>query len=139
MENGLAIIEATTAVQLFAPGALDTIISRIELEAREEAAKRHAEAVEQAEERRNQEAKAADERAERERLAAVESERERVAAEARKVAAETEARERDKKHKSAVMGAAKDALIAAGIPEEHAKAAVLAIQRGQVPAVRIEF
>jgi hypothetical protein len=105
----------------------------------EEAAKRHAEALAQAEERRNQEAKAAEERAERERLAAVESERERVAAEARKVAAETEARERDKKHKSAVMGAAKDALIAAGIPEEHAKAAVLAIQRGQVPAVRIEF
>jgi colicin import membrane protein len=105
----------------------------------EEAAKRHAEALAQAEERRNQEAKAAEERAERERLAAVEAERERVAAEARKVAAETEARERDKKHKSAVMGAAKDALIAAGIPEEHAKAAVLAIQRGQVPAVRIEF
>jgi colicin import membrane protein len=92
-----------------------------------------------AEERRQREAKEAADRAERDRVAALEAERERVAAEARKVAAETEARERDKKHKSAVMGAAKDALIAAGIPEEHAKAAVLAIQRGQVPAVRIEF
>jgi len=105
----------------------------------EESAKRHAEELAKAEERRKLEAKIAEEVAENRRLAAIEAERERVAAEARKVAAETEAREKDKKHKSAVLGAAKDALIAAGIPEEHAKAAVLAIQRGQVPAVRIEF
>lgn len=104
-----------------------------------ESAKRHAEALESAEFQRLREAKEAIEREEQSRLAAIEAERERVAAEARKVAAETEAREKDKKHKSAVMGLAKDALIAAGIPEEHAKAAVLAIQRGQVPSVRIEF
>jgi hypothetical protein len=105
----------------------------------EELEKLHAEEVAEAERRHQIEIKYAADAAERERVSALEAERERVAAEARRVAAETEARERDKKHKSAVMGAAKDALIAAGIPEEHAKAAVLAIQRGQVPAVRIEF
>lgn len=105
----------------------------------EDLAKLHAEEVAEAERRHQIEIKYAADAAERERLAAIEAERERVAAESRKAAAEAEAREKDKKHKSAVMGAAKDALIAAGIPEEHAKAAVLAIQRGQVPAVRIEF
>lgn len=105
----------------------------------EESAKRHAEALEAAEHQRLREAKEAIEREKQSRLAAIEAERERVAAETRKVAAESEVREKDKKHKSAVMGAAKDALMATGIPEEHAKAAVLAIQRGQVPAVRIEF
>lgn len=105
----------------------------------EESAKRHAEAMEAAEQQRLREAKEAIEREGKSRLAAIEAEREKVAAEARKVAAETEAREKDKKHKSTVMGKAKDALISLGIPEEHAKAAVLAIQRGQVPAVRIDF
>lgn len=116
----------------------------------EEAAKRYSVELLRAEERRKQEAadaiereksirQLAAEKAERDRQAAIEAERERVAAEARKVAAETEAREKDKKHKSVVMGKAKNALIALGIPEDQAKSVVIAIQRGQVPNVRIEF
>jgi colicin import membrane protein len=147
--------EAEEAAKRHAQELAEAEERRVDAEARakqeaEEAAKRHAQELAEAEERREQEAKdaieceksiqqLAAEKAERDRQAAIEAERERVAAEARKAAAEAEAREKDKKHKSAVMGAAKDALMAAGIPEEHAKAAVLAIQRGQVPAVSISF
>lgn len=106
----------------------------------EDAAKRHAEELAKAEERRKLEAKEAEERAERERRDSVEAERERVAAEARKVAAETEAREKDKKHKAAINNAAVIALGGLpGISTQLARDIVTAIAKGEIPNVKISY
>jgi len=106
----------------------------------EDAAKRHAEALAQAEDRRKLEAKIAEEVAENRRLAAVEAERERVAAEARKVAAETEAREKDKKHKASINNAAVVALGGLpGISTQLARDIVTAIAKGEIPNVKISY
>lgn len=106
----------------------------------EDAAKRHAEELAKAEERRKIEAKQAEERAELERLAAIEAERERVAAEARKVDAETKAREKDKAHKAGIHNAAASALVVeGGISMSAAKAVVTAIAQGKIPAVKIVY
>ena len=49
-------------------------------------------------------------------------------------------READAKHRATVMGAAKEALMKhAGIDEEAARQAVLAIRAGEVPHVSITF
>ncbi len=61
-------------------------------------------------------------------------------AEATRIASETAAREADKAHRSTVMKAAKEAIMASGdIDENAAKKIVLAIVAGEVPNVRLAF
>lgn len=68
-----------------------------------------------------------------------EAEAARVAEEKRQ-ADELATRERDKKHRSAIMGAAKVALIATGaVDEAQAKQIVLAIMAGEIPNISIRF
>ena len=66
--------------------------------------------------------------AERNRLAAIE-----------KAKREEEARAADRKHRSAIMSAAKSAIMTCGADEETAKKIVLAIVAGEVPNTRISF
>lgn len=96
-------------------------------EALERAEREKAEAVAKAE----AEAKAIREKAEREQ-------REREA-EAKRMADEQAARDADKAHRSSVMKAAKEALMAQGADEETAKKIVLAIVAGEVPNVTLRF
>lgn len=122
--------------------------------AREEAAaaaQREAEKVAAAEreriEREHEEALAAERRRTEEVERAAQAERDRLAAQetARKAAAEKEAaaqakREANQRHRSAVMRAAKEAVMKAGpVDEDTAKAIVLAIAAGNIPAVAISF
>lgn len=95
--------------------------------------------AEAAERRVAAERQAAAEKAERDKQAAIEADRKRVADElAREDAART-AREADRKHRAKINAAARDALIAEGLPEENATAAIAAIARGAVPNVRIVY
>lgn len=64
---------------------------------------------------------------------------ERKAAEAAKEEADRLAREQNQKHRSKIMGAAKEALIKCGLDEEKAREIVLAIAAGNVPNVSIKF
>lgn len=127
-----------------------------------------AQAEREAAAKREAEAKAAQERAERERLEAIErqkqaearAEAEKLAAEQRakeaaeaarlaeikrqadeaaRIEAEQKAREADRAHRARIMGAAKEALMIEGIDEDQARAVVLAIVRGEVPHVTINF
>jgi colicin import membrane protein len=115
-------------------------LARVEAEnrARSEQDRRdreHREAIE-AERRRADEA-------ERLRLAEAEKiarEREAAEAAARREAEQAAERERDRDHRSAVMGAAKAAIMVAGqIDEAAARRIVLAIVSGEVPHTRIQF
>ena len=101
----------------------------------EAAASRLAYEAKQAEVRAQQAA----ERARRDQEAAIEAERKRVADEARKVLEEAEARERNKAHKSKINREAKNGLISAGIPADLAEQCIVAIAKGLVPNVRIEY
>ncbi|RMT26600.1 hypothetical protein ALP51_03629 [Pseudomonas savastanoi] len=49
------------------------------------------------------------------------------------------ARERDQAHKTAIMGAAKEALMTLNLNEEMARAIVLKIARREIPNVTINF
>lgn len=61
-------------------------------------------------------------------------------AEAARVAAEQEARERNRKHVGSIRSAAKYALMEhVGLKEEQARAAVLAINAGKIPNIKIEY
>lgn len=126
---------------------------RIERE-RQEAADRAVREAEAKAERERQEAVAAAQAeidaanaraAEAERAAQAERDRIAAAEQARKeeearVAAAQAQREADLEHRSNVMRAAKEALIAsAGLPESKAKAVVLQIAAGNIPAVSIAF
>lgn len=82
-----------------------------------EAVRRQAEAVERAEQ----------------------AERQRQADEAARLDAEAKAREADRAHKGAILKAAKEAILKAGITEEQAKAIVKMIAAGTVPAVSIKY
>lgn len=93
-------------------------------------------AAEQEAQRREEEAKA---RAERDRQAAVEAERKRVADEARAALAAAEERERNKTHRAKINREAKTGLISAGIPADLAEQCIVAIAKGLVPNVRIEY
>ncbi|MFN3456883.1 MAG: hypothetical protein ACK4Z8_04825 [Novosphingobium sp.] len=105
--------------------------------AREEQAKRDREHAEQlaAERRRAEEAERAAQ-AERDRIAAEEAERQ---AEAKRLADEQAAREADQAHRSAVMKAAKEAIMTCGVDEDTAKKIVLLIRSGEVPNVILRF
>lgn len=74
--------------------------------------------------------------AERDRIAAEEAERQ---AEAKRLAAEQAAREADQAHRSAVMKAAKEAIMTCGVDEDSAKKIVLLIRAGEVPNVSLRF
>lgn len=69
---------------------------------------------------------------------AAKAEADRLAA-AKREADEAAARAADREHRGAVMGAAKDALIAGGVPESAAVAAIKLIAGGRVPQVAITF
>lgn len=105
--------------------------------AREEQAKRDREHAEQlaAERRRAEDAERAAQ-AERDRIAAEEAKRE---AEAKRLADEQAAREADQAHRSAVMKAAKEAIMTCGVDEDTAKKIVLLIRSGEVPNVSLRF
>lgn len=102
--------------------------------AREEEA-RAAQAERDRIEREHAEALAAERRRAEEAEAAAQAERDRVAAEQ----AEQAKRDADKAHRSAVMKAAKEAIMTCGCDEETAKKIVLLIRSGEVPNVTLRF
>lgn len=110
--------------------------------AQERAEREKQEAIErqkQAEARAEAEKLAAEQRAKEAAEAARLAEIKRQADEAAKAEAEQKAREADRAHRAKIMGAAKEALMIEGIDEEQARAVVLAIVRGEVPHVTINF
>ncbi len=119
-----------------------------ELKARQEveaAAKREREARE-AQERAEREKKEAIAKAEREKLAAVEAERRKAEEAERARLAEIERqkqeelkRHADTAHRAKVNSQAMQDLIAAGIPEDCAKACIIAIAKGSVSSVKINY
>ncbi|PCO26315.1 cell envelope biogenesis protein TolA [Morganella morganii] len=119
-----------------------------ELKARQEveaAAKREREARE-AQERAEREKQEAIAKAEREKLAAVEAERRKAEESERARLAEIERqkqeelkRQADTVHRAKVNNQAMQDLIAAGIPEDCAKACIIAIAKGSVSSVKINY
>lgn len=94
--------------------------------------------------------KRAEEQAETERLASAERARQaaetarlaeikRQADEAARIEAEAKAREADRAHKAKINGAAIEAFIAGGMPEDCAKQAVTLIAKGLIPAIRVYY
>jgi DNA repair exonuclease SbcCD ATPase subunit len=124
------IAEAAAAAERAATEAA----ARAAEESRRAQEQAHEEALD-AERRRTQEAEAA-RQAEIDRAAAAEAQR---LADLKAEADAQAAREADVAHKSQIMGAAKDALIALGLTEPKAKAVVMAIKAGEVPNVSIRF
>lgn len=100
-----------------------------------EAAKRADERARHAEAERAAQA----ERSERDRLAAIEAERARQAQAEADARAEEARRAANRAHRSKINNAAAGGLIAAGLPEDLAKAAVTAIARGAVPHISIAY
>ncbi|EPL2965582.1 cell envelope biogenesis protein TolA [Morganella morganii] len=119
-----------------------------ELKARQEveaAAKREREARE-AQERAEREKQEAIAKAEREKLAAVEAERRKAEEAERTRLAEIERqkqeelkRQADTAHRAKVNNQAMQDLIATGIPEDCAKACIIAIAKGAVSSVKINY
>ena len=122
------------------------------------AAKAQAELLaKQAQERAEQEAKDAAAKAEAEKKAAIEAEQRKAQEEADRIKREAEAKEAarlaeekriadeaaaraaDVEHRRAINASAVQALIDQGIPEDWAKACVVAIARGKVPATTINY
>ncbi|MGY9523617.1 hypothetical protein ACTM6F_19810 [Citrobacter freundii] len=111
----------------------------------------------QAQERAEQEAKDAAAKAEAEKKAAIEAEKRKAQEEADRIKREAEAKEAarlaeekriadeaaarvaDVEHRRSINAAAVQALIDQGIPEDWAKACVVAIARGKVPATTINY
>lgn len=93
----------------------------------------------QAEARAEAEKLAAEQRAKDAAEAARLAEVKRQADEAARIEAEQRKREADRAHRAKIMGAAKEAIMIEGIDEEQARAVVLAIVRGEVPHVTINF
>lgn len=92
-----------------------------------------------AEEKARQDAIAAEQRAKREAELAAQRERERIDAE-RKAEAEAAAkRETDKKHRARVNNEALAALLNTGITDEHGKAIIAAIAKGEIPHIEIQY
>lgn len=135
---------ATRAAEAKAQAERDAAAKR-EADAKAAQAKAEQDAKDAAERQRR-----AEEQAEAERLASIEranqaaeearqAEVKRQADEAARIEAEAKAREKDRAHKAKVMGQAKEGLMAAGITEDQARAAVKLIVAGKVPNVRIHF
>lgn len=83
--------------------------------------------------------KTALETAERNRLAAIETERRNVAAEAGRIAAETAAREADKKHRAGIHNEVLLALIDLGVGPDIGKGVVVALAKGAIPHTKIAY
>ncbi|MBX8534576.1 hypothetical protein K5D33_07535 [Pseudomonas cichorii] len=116
---------------------------RLELQLKAEQAERAAAQAEAnriaAEQQAEQERLAAAKRAEEAAEQARKDERRRADEAAAEIVRQQQARERDQAHKTAVMGAAKEALMTLNINEELARAIVLKIARREVPNVTINF
>ena len=134
---------------------------RAEAARREDELKLKAEQAEReriaAEQKADAEKKAAAERAEREKQEAIEAEQRKAQEEADRIKREAEAKEAarlaeekriadeaaaraaDVEHRRAINAAAVQALIDQGIPDDWAKACVVAIARGKVPATTINY
>lgn len=125
---------------------------RVRKEAEQAAAVKQAEseaaarAEREAAERKELELKLQAERAEREKQEAerraeqaAAQERQRFEDEKRKEAEETAKREANKNHKAAINNAAASALVDAGLTQDQAKAVIIAIASGKVPAVKIHY
>lgn len=106
---------------------------RVAAEAKAEADRIEAEA------KAAQAAKDAAERAEREKQEAIEAEKQRAAAVAKAEADATAARERDRTHKAKINGAAKMALVGVLGDEKLAESVIVAIAKGLIPNVRINY
>ena len=115
-----------------------------------DAAQREAERLAQAErdrvQREHEEALAAERRRAEDAESARQAEADRIAkeeddrkAEADRIAAEQAARDADQAHKTAVMKAAKEAIMTCGADEETAKKIVLLIKAGDVPNISLRF
>ncbi|MDH4581420.1 hypothetical protein E8F20_05960 [Pseudomonas sp. BN415] len=119
--------------------------TRREAEAKAAAERRELELKLQAEqaEREKVEAQRRAEQAERDAQAkaeaAAQAERQRQADEQVRIKAEADAREADRAHKSAVLKAAKEAVMTVGLDEEQAKAVIKLIAGGGVPRVYISY
>lgn len=123
-------IAAKTQAELLAKQAQERAEKEAK-EAQERTAKLAQEAREQAE-REKREAIAAEQRKAQEKEAARLAEEKRVADEAAKRAADVE-------HRRGINAAAVQSLIDQGIPDDWAKACVVAIARGKVPATTINY
>ncbi len=106
--------------------------------AREQAEREAKEAVERAEREKAEAIAKAEAEAKAIRDAAEREQRQREA-EAKRLADEQAARDADKAHRSAVMKAAKEAIMTCGADEETAKKIVLTIVAGEVPHVTLRF
>ncbi|HIF3525633.1 TPA: hypothetical protein ACXZX0_000420 [Salmonella enterica] len=109
----------------------DAIATRAQAELLAKQAQERAE--QQAQERAEQEAKDAAAKAEAEAKEAARL------AEEKRIADEAAARAADVEHRRAINAAAVQALIEQGIPDDWAKACVVAIARGKVPATTINY
>lgn len=109
-------------------------------EQRRIAAEKQAEADRiEAEQRAERERAEAEKRAAEQAEAAAQAERDRQAAEKAQAEAEKAAREADREHQAAINRAAMSALCECGLSDEKAKAVLVAIIKGQIPSVSIEY
>ncbi len=111
--------------------AIARAAAEAETRAREAAERREAELIAKAQDAERRAAEA-DERARVKALA----DAKRIEDEARAAA---DARERDRTHKAKINRGAVEALIAGGVPEEHARQAVTLIAQKKIPAVQIAY
>lgn len=95
--------------------------------------------IENAELKRIEAEKQAALNAEQSKKDAINAEKARIEAESLAQANADRAREADKKHASAILRAAKEALVELGLTEESAKMVINAIRSGKVPNVSIKF
>jgi hypothetical protein len=154
--NALALIGTMTPALAFAPGNVDDLLARVKAEARAQAAKldvsRPADRAAIASLRlkvaktktgwdgmatAKAEQAARDAAAETER--ALVAERKRVADEQAAAEAERASRAKDKAHRAAINNEAMADLVAAGLDDKTARAAVTAIARNAVRHCRIEY
>lgn len=113
-------------------------IERAKVEAAERAQREAEQAARAEQERRDREhaAQLAEAQAERDRIAKIEADRQ---AEIDRLAAEQAKRDADQAHKTAVMKAAKEAIMTCGADEETARKIVILIKSGDVPNVTLRF
>lgn len=94
----------------------------------------------EAEKRAEQERIDAEQRATEQAEAAAQAERDRIAAEQAQADAERKAREADREHQGNINRAAMEAIQqAAGLTDEQARAVIVAIIKGEVPSVTINY
>lgn len=113
--------------------------AKAEAERRELQLKLQAEQAEREKLEAQQRAEQAARDAEARAKAAAEAERQRIADEQARAEAEAKARAADQAHRTAILTAAKEAVMQAGVTEDQARAVINLIRRGMVPNVHITF